>query len=107
MFLRGQFSYTGESDTLLVPEPLTDGNPSFTNGAYTLADLRWGLVSGDGAWEIDLFVNNVTDERAELFQNTGEFEWAFMHSTQYDRFHRVFTNRPREYGLRYFKGWGD
>ena len=106
MFLRGQFSYTGESDTLLVPEPLTDGNPTFTNDAYTLADLRWGLVSGDGAWEIDLFVNNVTDERAQVTQgNNLAYNWG--RTGEYDRSHRVYTVRPREFGLRFIARWGD
>ena len=90
----------------LIPER-SGANPSHLQDSYAIGDVRIGLVSNDGDWRLELFVNNVTDERAELFQNTGDFEWAFSHSTQYDRFHRVYTNRPREYGLRYFKGWGD
>ena len=106
MFLRGQYSYTGDSVNLLIPER-SGANPSHIQESYGIGDIRLGLISNNGDWRLELFVNNVTDERAQLYQNTGDFEWAFSHSTQYDRFHRVYTNRPREYGLRYFKGWGD
>ncbi len=106
MFFRAQYSYTGDSVNLLIPNK-SSANPSHMQAAYGIADFRFGLISIDDDWRLELFVNNVADERAELFQNTGDFEWAFSHSTQYDRYHRVYTNRPREYGLRFFKGWGD
>ncbi|MEE8303870.1 MAG: TonB-dependent receptor, partial [Candidatus Tectomicrobia bacterium] len=106
MFLRGQFSHTGDSINLLIPER-SSANPSHMQDSYSIADVRLGLISQDGDWRLEVFVNNVGDERAELFQNTGDFEWAFSHSSQYDRFHRVYTNRPREYGVRFTKTWSD
>ena len=105
MFLRGQVSHTGDSVNLLIPER-SSANPSHDQAAYTIADLRIGLISNAGDWRIELFVNNVTDERAELWRQTGTFEWAFSHSTEYERYHRIYTNRPREFGLRYTQQWG-
>jgi len=106
MFIRGQASYMGETFTKLVPASLTSGNPSFTNDAYSLLDLRAGLISSNGEWQIDLFVNNVTDERAQVSQGgTYAFQWG--RSGEYDRAHSVYTVRPREYGLRITARWGD
>ena len=103
MFFRGQFSYTGKTLTKLVPEPLSDGNPSFTNDAYALGDLRLGLIS-PGGWEIDLFVTNVTDERAQIHQG-GTFAYNWGRTGEYDRSHSVYTVRPREYGIRFTTRW--
>jgi len=110
MTLRGQYSYTGDSINILVPfRPSWAGvnNPQHTQASYSIGDVRLSLVSRESDWQIDLFVNNVTDERAEIYQDTGNFEWAFSHSTEYERYHRTYTNRPREYGVRFYKGWGD
>jgi outer membrane receptor protein involved in Fe transport len=105
MFLRGQFAYTGETHTKLVPEGMDSGNPSFTNEAYALADLRFGLNSSDG-WQIDVFVNNVTDERAQVQQGSTH-AWQWGRSGEYDRAHSVYTVRPREYGIRFSAQWGN
>ena len=106
MFFHGQYSFTGESDTLLVPAPLTDGNPSFTNDAYSIAGLRAGLIGPEGNWQIDLFVDNVTDERAQISQgNNLAYQWG--RTGEYDHQHRVFTVRPREYGMRFSYRFGD
>ncbi|MDG2044396.1 MAG: TonB-dependent receptor [Maricaulis sp.] len=48
---------------------------------YTTADLSFGL--GRGEWRASVFVENVTDERAELFINNQ------------DDIRRITTNRPR------------
>ena len=106
MFLRGQYSYVGDTVTKLVPSSQATSNyPSFTNDAYSIADVRLGLISPDGGWQIDLFVNNITDERAEVFQGGGgEWQWS---NSEYDHFARTYTNRPREYGLRFSSQWGD
>ena len=57
---------------------------------------------------IDVFVNNVTDERAMYTFNTGQYEWAAAQLAD-GRAHiqSVFTNRPLEVGIRYMKRWGD
>jgi outer membrane receptor protein involved in Fe transport len=53
---------------------------------YTTADLALG-VSRDN-WNAELFVRNLTDERAELFYNVQ------------DDIPRITTNRPRTIGIR-------
>jgi len=107
MFLRGQYSYTGKSENLLVPaDPCCTSNPSFTNAAYSVADVRFGLISTFGDWQLDIFVNNITDERAEIYHGTGDFEWTFSRTNEYEHYHRIWTNRPREYGIRFTKRWG-
>ena len=49
---------------------------------------------------IQLFVNNVTDERAILFANPYEFDYFFGRA-------RETVNRPREYGFRFIKSFGN
>jgi len=107
MFARAQVSYTGDSLSKLIPASLTSANPQFVNPSYTLADLRFGLVSGDGNWQIDLFVNNVTDERAHIdpWNSTGEYAWG--RTGEYENHHNYVTVRPREYGFRFYSRWGE
>ena len=71
----------------------TYDNPSFCkNGRYVqddyvLLDLAVGLQSD--TWGAELFINNVTDERAEL--NIDILQYV----------PKVVTNRPRTFGLRF------
>jgi len=106
MYLRGQVAYTGETTTKLVPAGEDTGNPSFTNASYALADLRFGLNSSEGNWQIDVFVNNITDERAQIQQGTTH-AWQWGRTNEYERWHSVYTVRPREYGIRFNARWGD
>jgi hypothetical protein len=106
MFIRAQASYNGKTHTRLVPAGLDEGNPSFNNDAYTLADLRLGLASADGSWQIDLFVNNITDERAQIYQG-GNYEYQWGRTGEYERSHKVYTVRPREFGIRFSSRWGN
>ncbi len=105
MFARSQLSYTGETGTALIPRPETESFPTFINDAYTIVDLRFGLRAPDGQWQVDLFVNNVTDERAQIAQGNDGWQWG--RTGEYQRAHEVFTVRPREYGLRFSTRWGD
>ena len=94
----------GETNTLLVMTPLTDRNPGFVNDSYTLADLRIGLTAPNGSWQIDLFANNITDERAQIYQGANyEYQWG--RTGQYDHAHSVYTVRPREFGARFSMSW--
>ena len=70
-----------------------------------VGDIRAGIVGDD--WQFDVFVNNVTDERAMYTINTGQYEWAAAQIAE-GRAHiqSVFTNRPLEVGIRYMKRWG-
>ncbi len=71
----------------------TYDNPSFCkNGRYVqddyiLLDMAVGLESEN--WSAELFVNNVTDERAELMVDTLQYV------------PKVVTNRPRSFGVRF------
>ena len=114
MVLRGDYSYHGDSQNILLPAPpgsLSGGrperNPSFTNEEYSLANARFSLISDEGAWQVDLFVNNITDERAQLYHGTGNNEWGWGRTGEYQNYARVYTNRPREFGLRVYKSWGE
>lgn len=105
-FMRFQISHTGDSMNKLNPAGLDTPNPQFTNEAFTIADLRAGIRGAD--WELSFFVNNLTDERATYTIGTGQMNWAFgsMQDGR-DHFQRKYTNRPREFGVRYMKRWGD
>jgi iron complex outermembrane receptor protein len=105
-FIRSQWSYTGDSLNILEPLPLTDPNPQIKSPSYTIGDLRMGIAGDD--WQVDLFVNNITDERPTYTNQTGWFEWTVA-SVQdgRSRHQTIYTARPREVGLRYMKRWGD
>ncbi len=112
MVFRGQFSYTGESLNQLAVLGLGDGNPLLTNDAFTIIDFSLGITSSDREWDVSLYVNNATDERAQYFNNTGLSEYPFSNSganggAPYEHYHRVYTNRPMEYGIRVKYNWGD
>lgn len=55
--------------------------------SYTTADAALGVTKDE--WKVEMFVENLTDERAELFINTQ------------DKDERIFTNRPRTIGIRF------
>lgn len=106
-FLRTQWSYNGDSVSIIEPvSPAEDSNPQFINEAYLIGDLRFGITGDD--WEASIFVNNLTDERAQMTHNDGQWEWGAANVAE-GRAHtqRIFTNRPREIGVRYMKRWGD
>ena len=105
-FLRFQVSYTGDSVNKLEPDGLNHPNPQLTNEAYTIADIRGGW-RGE-SWELALFVNNITDERATYSYEQGTMLWSAS-SVQDGREHwqAKSTNRPTEFGIRYMKRWGN
>ena len=106
-FVRTQWSYNGDSVSIIEPiSPEDANNPQFKNAAYTIGDLRFGIQGDD--WEASIFVNNITDERADLTHADGQFDWGAQQAAEGREHHlRVFTNRPREFGVRYMKRWGD
>ncbi|MFQ6006811.1 MAG: TonB-dependent receptor domain-containing protein, partial [Woeseia sp.] len=103
-YVRAQWSYTDESFNLL--EDTEAANPRTVNQAYDIGDIRFGIQGED--WDISLFLNNIADERAQYTFETGLFEHAFANQAE-GRPHvaRIYTNRPREWGVRYTKRWGD
>ena len=107
-FIRGQWSYTGDSlNALQQKDEATSPNPQFTNPSYNIGDIRVGLVGED--WQVDVFVRNVTDERAQYTGGaSGQYIWGAASFADGREHHmNVFSNRPREYGVRFMKRWGD
>ncbi len=95
-FFQFQFSHTGKS--LNQVQEFVGGNtPQLEQEAYNWASVRLGLV-GD-SWEANIFINNLGDERGQLYHDVTDFEPFFGRS-------RVSIIRPREYGIRFIKHWG-
>ncbi|MGB5690626.1 MAG: TonB-dependent receptor [Woeseiaceae bacterium] len=106
-FVRTQWSYNGDSVSIIEPiSPEESSNPQFINEAYVIGDLRFGIKGDD--WEASIFINNLTDERAQMTHNDGQWEWGASNVAEgRDHTLRIFTNRPREAGVRFMKRWGD
>jgi len=105
-FVRTQWSYTGDSLNILEPLDNSDPNPQVANPDYVIGDIRAGIVGED--WQVDIFVNNVTNEQAQYTHQTGLFEWGAAQTTEGRAHHQtVYTNRPLEVGIRYMKRWGN
>ena len=83
----GQFnwSFTDERWNLLARQ---SEQPPVVMDAYSLVHLRAGADFRDGAWGLEAYVTNATDERAQIFQNSGYYD------------SRITTNRPRTIGMR-------
>lgn len=77
------WSYTGSSYSEIRP------STRFRQSSYTIANFRTGINNGD--WGVDLFVNNLTDEVAQIYIQPRNYEPT------------VVTNRPRNYGLKFWK----
>jgi len=99
-WVRLQWSYTG--DMLNQVEPLTtpaDGPaPQILQPSYNIGDLRFGIDADN--WSMQLYVSNITDERAVLFADPYEFDYFFDRS-------RVFINTPRQFGIRWIQRFGE
>ena len=80
LFAQGAVQYAGDSFSSLLAD-VREKQDSYATG-----DLSAG--SGKDNWQAQIFVENVWDERAELFINTQ------------DDIRRITTNRPRTVGLR-------
>lgn len=96
-FFQFQFSHTGSS--LNQVQAFVGGpTPQIEQEAYNWASVRLGL-QGD-SWEANVFINNLTDERGQLYHDVTDFEPFFGRQ-------RTSVIRPREYGVRFTKYWGD
>ena len=106
-FARLQTSYTSDTVNKLNPtDELTSANPQLLNPSYMITDIRGG-VRGD-SWEVSVFVNNITDERAVYQIGSGQMNWAFANAAEgHDHFQKRYIARPREYGVRFMKRWGN
>ena len=79
------FKYAGESVNSLVD---TVDEPNTMQDAYSLVDASIGVENATKGWRAEAYINNLTDERAQLHINRQDF------------FERVTTNRPRTMGVR-------
>ncbi|MBT8102892.1 MAG: TonB-dependent receptor [Gammaproteobacteria bacterium] len=99
MFVRGQYSWQDDSRNQLEEFPYEPGlsaAATFIQPSYGIFDLKVGLNSDQ--WSLEAFVNNVSDERATLFDDPFFFDTFFGRR-------RVTTNRPREFGVRFAYNW--
>jgi outer membrane receptor protein involved in Fe transport len=78
-YVQGALRYRGESYNDIVV-----ANRDIQN-AYTILNLAAGIEQE--RYDIKLFLDNVTDERAELYRNAVDFD------------ERITTNRPRTIGV--------
>jgi outer membrane receptor protein involved in Fe transport len=87
-FARLDLAYTGESVTSLAGiQSVINPGDVVTQDSFSTGDLRFGLEGEQ--WSAALFVENVWDERAQLFLSP---RWALERQT---------VNRPRTIGLRF------
>jgi iron complex outermembrane recepter protein len=85
-YVRFDYSYVGASvNSLEGIESVVSGNPVQEQDAYQIGNLRFGL-EGD-KWSGAVFVDNLWDERANLFLNN---RWKVQ---------RESVNRPRTIGV--------
>jgi len=78
VYFRADYSHVGDSLNNIDPSVST------TQSSYAITNLQAGLERND--WQVNLFVKNLLDERAELFVNPNFYD------------SRVTSNRPREIG---------
>lgn len=84
-YVQAALSYTGDSwNNLEIADRAKQD-------AYTLLNLSTGIQSDN--WTLDLFINNVTDERAQI--NLYEPSYPTLIDS------RTVTNRPRSIGIRF------
>ena len=97
-WLRLQWSYTGNMLNQVQPLTLDDGpSPQILQPSYNIGDLRFGIDADN--WSMQLYVSNLTDERATLFANPFEFDYYWDRS-------RVTVNTPRQFGIRWIQRFG-
>jgi len=96
-FIQTSFTHVGESLNQVQALTLADGPaPQLLMDSFRTSNLKLGLVGED--WEANIFVNNLNDERGQLYHDVTDFEVFFGRS-------RVSIIRPREIGVRFFKRW--
>ena len=98
-WVRLQWSYTGDMLNQVEPYSVPDDGPApqILQPSYNIGDLRFGIDARQ--WSMQLYVSNLTDERAVLFANPYEMDYFFGRS-------RITVNRPREFGIRWIQRFG-
>ena len=86
-FVRGDYQYTGSSQTTFNDLSTANGLPShFKLDSYSILNLRLGLSSE--RWRAALFVDNLTNEYAMVLRDNAAFAL------------RTTRNRPRTIGVK-------
>ena len=103
-YVRLQWSYSGSRLGNL--EPVEGGsNPQWNEPSYSLGDLCIGMRND--SWEASIFLNNITDERVNY---THAVQGGYTQQNVDEgrmRVETVYTNRPREFGVRFIRHFGD
>jgi len=103
-YVRLQWSYSGSRLGNL--EPVEGGsNPQWNEPSYSLGDLSIGMRND--SWEASIFLNNITDERVNY---THAVQGGYTQQNVDEgrmRVETVYTNRPREFGVRFIRHFGD
>lgn len=96
-FFQYTFAHVGESLNQVQALTLADGPaPQMEMDAYQVSGIKYGLIGSD--WEASIFVNNLADERGELYHDVTDFDVFFGRQ-------RTSVIRPREIGIRFYKSW--
>ena len=75
------------------------------NESYDIGDFSLGFRGP--TWEATLFVNNLTDERAQFTNENNNFLFGSVsNSVGRSNWGAIYTGRPREFGIRVIKRWG-
>ncbi|HZW60023.1 MAG TPA: TonB-dependent receptor [Woeseiaceae bacterium] len=90
-YARVQYSYYGDSLNGVECNTADCFDP-VVQPSYSISDVKFG-IEAEG-WEVNVFLNNLTDERARLYV------------TDYAPPGVVRVNRPREYGVGFTRRWG-
>ena len=104
-FMRFQYSKQGAIwNNLDGGDVASSMNPRQRVPGYAIADARIGLQGED--WEFSVFINNLLDERAAYTYSGGQFLWGMGSSADgIDHHQLIYTNRPREIGIRFTQSW--
>jgi len=100
VYMRASYAWTDKTRNQLEYfefQPGFSGAATFIQPSYGVADLRAGIRGGDG-WMFEVFIDNLTDERAVIFDDPYFFDTFFEKR-------RVTTIRPRELGVRFSYSW--
>ena len=99
MFARWQIAYTDDSFNQVQTTPIAPGvnnAPQVVMESFSTSDLKLGLMAD--SWSVDLFVQNVGDERGQLYHDNTDFEYFWGND-------RTTVIRPRTYGVRARYNW--
>jgi outer membrane receptor protein involved in Fe transport len=91
-YARLQYSYNGDALSDVECNAPANCDRHEVMKSYSIVDAKIGIEGADGDWEISLFVDNLTDEQAELYRFSLPPD-------------AITVNRPREYGVRFMKKW--